>query len=166
MRTTKIYLYATLIFFTCNVACFAQNKTQANQSSLLPNKSDYDTLFTTGEIVCSDNAQIKGAKALNKSQKAYDETMVGVFVKPENIQQDPSLPRIIQNPFKTSGICFVKYNSENGAIKKGDLITSSSEPGIGMKATASGIVLGIVLEDATGISGLIKIRIMIQYVKQ
>jgi hypothetical protein len=161
MRTTKIFLYVTLIFFTYNVACFAQNKTQTNQSSL-----DYNSIFSTGEIVCSDNAQVKGATVLNKSQKAYDETIVAVFVKPDNIQRDPSLPNIIQNPFKTTGICFVKYNSENGTIKKGDLITSSSEPGVGMKATISGIVLGVALEDASSSSGLIKIRIFIQYVKQ
>ena len=78
----------------------------------------------------------------------------------------------ISNPIKrsdeiyTSGIAYVKYNSENGMIKKGDLITASSQSGFGMKATKSGMIVGVALEDATNDSGLIKIRISIQYVAQ
>jgi len=35
-----------------------------------------------------------------------------------------------------------------------------------MKATQSGMIIGIALEDANPSNGLVKIRILIQYVKQ
>ena len=41
----------------------------------------------------------------------------------------------------------VKVSLENGSIKKGDRITSSSISGIGMKATDGGRVVAIALED-------------------
>jgi hypothetical protein len=95
------------------------------------------------------------------ANKTYDENMVGVYNNnPENS------PVFKANPVTSVGVTYVKYNSENGTIKKADLITSSSESGVGMKATQSGIVLGIALEDASASSGLIKIRVLIQYVKQ
>ena len=41
----------------------------------------------------------------------------------------------------------VKINLNNGEIKAGDYLTSSDIPGIAMKATKAGKVLGIALED-------------------
>ena len=38
--------------------------------------------------------------------------------------------------------------TENGAIKRGDPITSSSKPGYGMKATQACKIIGYALEDA------------------
>ncbi|MCA9328558.1 hypothetical protein KC959_02210, partial [Candidatus Saccharibacteria bacterium] len=43
-----------------------------------------------------------------------------------------------------------KVSEENGEIKAGDYITASSEPGIGMKATRSGRVIGRALTDYDG----------------
>lgn len=64
------------------------------------------------------------------------------------------------------GNAYVKFNSENGIISSGDPVTSSSVPGEAMKATQSGIILGIATEDATTPSGLIQVRVLIQYLKQ
>ncbi len=47
----------------------------------------------------------------------------------------------------SSGETRVLVNGEGGNISKGDFITSSSTEGVGMKATSSGYVLGIALED-------------------
>jgi hypothetical protein len=52
----------------------------------------------------------------------------------------------------------VKVSTENGKIKPGDYLTSSYQPGIAMKATKPGRVIGIALEsfDREGI-GKIKV---------
>lgn len=47
----------------------------------------------------------------------------------------------------TEGIALVRVNEENGPIKQGDMLTSSSIPGEAMKATKSGFILGIAQED-------------------
>lgn len=132
-----------------------------NVSMAQQNQNNETGLFTKGTIISTENGTIRAE--LKMSGKAYDEYMIGVFsdrVKTENNAM------VKTNPLVSGGVTYVKCNSENGLVKKGDLITSSSEPGVGMKATESGIVLGLALEDASGSSGLVKIRIMIQYVKQ
>lgn len=46
-----------------------------------------------------------------------------------------------------AGYSLVNVSMLNGPIKKGDLITTSSKEGVGMKALKSGYVLGSALED-------------------
>src|SRR5205814_9019042 len=43
---------------------------------------------------------------------------------------------------------YILVSAKNGAIKKGDLLTSSTIPGIATKADKDGYVLGTALEDA------------------
>ncbi|GIW62855.1 MAG: hypothetical protein KatS3mg090_0681 [Patescibacteria group bacterium] len=47
----------------------------------------------------------------------------------------------------TSGIANVLVSAINGPIKKGDYITTSNIPGIGMKANTTGFVIGTALSD-------------------
>ncbi|GAG18680.1 unnamed protein product, partial [marine sediment metagenome] len=49
-------------------------------------------------------------------------------------------------PIALSGRVPTKVNSENGPIEVGDPLTSSSVPGVAMKATASGPIIGKALE--------------------
>jgi hypothetical protein len=119
------------------------------------------SMFSNGTIVSTDNATNKANHRM--SSKSYDEYMVGVYYESNTAINTATIKT---NPYVLEGVTYVRYNSENGTIKQGDLITSSSEAGAGMKATKSGMVLGIALEDAASANGLIKIRILIQYVKQ
>lgn len=50
-------------------------------------------------------------------------------------------------PIATIGIPEVRVSTANGPIKRGDFITSSTKPGIGIKATSNGYVLGTAKED-------------------
>ncbi len=50
-------------------------------------------------------------------------------------------------PVISQGTVYVFVNSAKGVIKKGDLLTTSSTPGVGVKATNNGYVLGSALED-------------------
>jgi hypothetical protein len=81
-----------------------------------------------------------------------------------NIQKNAS-PLKLTSPVVSDGIAHVRYNLQNGPIAKGDYITISSEPGVGMKATESGFTVGVALEnsDATEKPGLIRVRVMVRY---
>ncbi len=50
-------------------------------------------------------------------------------------------------PIALSGRVPIRLSNENGPIKKGDQIMLSSLPGVGMKATSTGVIVGIALED-------------------
>jgi hypothetical protein len=138
-----------IFLFVYNICMAQQNENNASNT------------FSNGTILSTENATLKAE--LRMANKSYDEYMVGVYYESKTAVNNAVFK---SNPVCTGGITSVKYNSENGAIKRDDLITSSSESGVGMKATKSGMIVGIALEDATAASGLIKIRVQIQYVKQ
>jgi hypothetical protein len=145
MKRNKIRIIKTL---SCSfILLFVVNVAMAQQ-------------FENGTILSSDNATKKAE--LRMSGKSYDENMLGVYYNNSTTADNPMFKT---DPISSGGITYVRYNSESGMVKKGDLITSSSEPGVGMKATGTGLVLGFALEDATASSGLIKIRVLIQYIK-
>lgn len=112
-------------------------------------------LFEPGTIVCSQTARAVDERH-RASNITYDPYIIGVATAEEN---KLSIYDLIQ----TDGVALVKYNLENGPIKKGDFVTSSSSQGVAMKATSSGMVLGVALEDGNKKDGFLKIRILIHY---
>lgn len=145
--------------FVLTAFLFLQNIYAQNDST----SQGLNKEFSIGDILVSSDASIN-PDSLSLSSKAYDELIVGVYREVElNKEIDPKRVKIRINPVTYRGTTNVKYNSENGSIKKGDPITSSSEPGVGMKATEKGIILGVALEDASSKEGLIKIRVLVQY---
>jgi hypothetical protein len=129
--------------------------------SLYAQESDEFAGFSNGEIICSDNVKMLGAK-FRSSSEAYDPYVVGIFSRDNDAARNPNIVKV---PVVNSGICLVKYNNQNGPIQKGDPLTSSSVPGVAMKATKSGMIIGIALEDASASTGMIKTRVVIQYSK-
>lgn len=80
------------------------------------------------------------------SKTPYDPMVVGVVVK------NPAISLSSEGDNKTKpvigkGDTYINVSAENGSIKKGDPITTSTTPGAGMKATRSGYVVGTALED-------------------
>lgn len=63
-------------------------------------------------------------------------------------------------PIVRSGVTMVNVSASNGAIAKGDYVTSSETLGVGMKAIKSGYVLGVALD---GGAGRIPVAIRIEY---
>lgn len=114
--------------------------------------------FKPGQIIASDEGNFNYT-TLRLSDCTYDINIIGVFkydLKFDN-------PRIIPNPVQQDGIIQVLFSNENGPVKKGDLVTSSLKPGIAMKATKPGMIIGIAMENSTDSKEYVKIRIMIQY---
>lgn len=94
-----------------------------------------------GDIISFTN------KGYFKSKTKYDALVIGV------VSKNPAVSLSIQNedeknktiPVISSGNVEVKVTSENGDIREGDLITTSSIEGAGMKATKTGYVIGTAL---------------------
>ncbi|HSW88926.1 MAG TPA: hypothetical protein VLG12_07220 [Candidatus Saccharimonadales bacterium] len=78
------------------------------------------------------------------SSVEYDPQVVGVVSRDAGIlfnTDDNGVPVI------SNGTVYVLVSTKEGSIKKGDSITSSSMPGVGVKAVTAGYVLGTALED-------------------
>lgn len=94
----------------------------------------------SGDVICS----LEGGLAL--CRQGYDPSIYGVIVESPPISLEssdlPGSPLALQ-----SGDVIVRVNTSNGPISAGDLVTTSENPGIAMKASVNGFVLGIALED-------------------
>lgn len=115
----------------------------------------------TGEIVATSNdyattSQGDRVAKLRRSSSAYQGSVIGIVSKPEDAGDFNSIGHNIAagdnpKPVALAGRVKVKVNGENGAIAVGDPITSSSAPGVGMKATAAGRIVGTALESFDGV---------------
>ncbi len=84
------------------------------------------------------------------SSEPYEGTMYGVISNDAVISiENTSLTATEAKFVVTTGDTKVNVSGTNGAIKKGDYITSSTVTGVGQRADKSGFVLGIALEDFT-----------------
>ncbi|OGE24964.1 hypothetical protein A3C26_00470 [Candidatus Daviesbacteria bacterium RIFCSPHIGHO2_02_FULL_39_12] len=99
-----------------------------------------DSSAKDGDIISSSN------RNYILSKLAYDPNIVGVITSKAAIMLAEEALEGAQ-PVMSNGTALVNVSAKNGGITKGDLITTSDTPGVGMKATKSGYVLGTALED-------------------
>jgi predicted Fe-Mo cluster-binding NifX family protein len=94
------------------------------------------------------------------SEGAYQRRQIGV------VSTDPFMVAGAQDDnsviIALTGRVPVKVSLENGPIQKGDLITSSSTPGVGMKAVRAGNVIGVALDNYDGTQADNKITIQLR----
>jgi hypothetical protein len=104
-----------------------------------------DASIEAGDVVSLDP---NGNISVQKSTKAYDKSAIGVVAtKPAMVIGSRDGEGVDGKPIALSGRVPVKVK---GPIKKGDIITSSSTPGVAMKATKAGPMLGIAMTDYSG----------------
>ncbi|MBI2054636.1 MAG: hypothetical protein HYT39_00860, partial [Candidatus Sungbacteria bacterium] len=87
---------------------------------------------------------------LKRSTTAYQSNLLGITSNnySDFTSAGKNLPETINKlPVALNGRVPVKVSTESGPIKIGDRITSSSLAGVGMKATVSGVTVGIALEN-------------------
>ena len=110
----------------------------------------------TGDLTCIQQ-ETDLIPFVSKTTQEYQSNTLGIVSTDPGIilggglsSHDYILYKII--PLGLQGQVPVKVNLENGPIAIGDRITSSSTPGIGMKATEDGQTIGVALEpyDGTG----------------
>jgi len=100
-----------------------------------------------GEIV-----SLVGNNKLGKTNKKYDRKLIGVISGDRTStlhigDKKPLYDDTESLPIALVGRVFVKVNDEGGNIQVGDPITSSSVPGIGMKADKTVKIIGYAMES-------------------
>jgi len=95
-----------------------------------------------GEVVSIDSSKVAFVKG---SSKPYQGDVLGAVSTQPGIILGANIGQ--SYPVALSGRVPVKVTTENGEIKVGDFVTSSSTKGFGMKATSAGRVLGQALES-------------------
>ena len=98
-----------------------------------------DNKAADGDIIAQTD------KGLTRSDFPYYNKIFGVLQdNPIVVLREASSSA---KPIIRNGLATVSVSNFNGAIKKGDYLTSSEVAGKGQKATLSGYVIGIALED-------------------
>ncbi|MBI4600148.1 hypothetical protein HY732_04505 [Candidatus Uhrbacteria bacterium] len=125
---------------------------------------DVAELFdATEEVEEGDVLAVSGeGKKVKRSTKEYQQGLMGVvssapavLFEGSELKLAPDPDRFIKGtkpPVTLAGRVLVKVNNENGAIQPGDYLTSSSVPGVAMKATEPGPTIGIALDSFNGIA--------------
>lgn len=125
------------------------------KAQVIDNGADLAEIYTTndqslvaGEVVSLDTDLKTGVK---KSTKSYESTVVGI------VATDPGLviggvdkEGVKAVPVALAGRVPVKVSTENGPINSGDLLTASSIPGVAMKATKAGQIVGQAMNSYSG----------------
>ncbi|MCH8741440.1 hypothetical protein IH779_00905 [Patescibacteria group bacterium] len=130
----------------------------------------------TGDIVVTGTHTITTEDGntlvqLIKSSSAYAPNIIGIVSDPEDATDFNSIGYNIAEednpmPIALSGRVTLKVSLENGPIAIGDPLTSSSIPGVAMRATRSGPIVGKALEsfDSTqGEIGKILVFVSVSY---
>lgn len=99
-----------------------------------------DRSIGPGDVVSIDGNLPAGLK---KSTSAYDKNVLGIVsTQPGLVLGDGSQIEGMPVYLALSGRVPVKVSTESGEIKPGDYLTSSSTPGVGMKAVGAGRIIG------------------------
>lgn len=130
-------------------------------TDLAENFGTSDPSIEAGDLVVADGqaqqvpdphtpGKITSKAYIKKAVGAYQPQLIGVVsTSPNQLYGDDGLFNDSENPRPVSlaGRVPTKVSTENGTIKTGDLLTSSSTPGVAMKATHPGQVIGRALQD-------------------
>lgn len=141
-----ILLVFFVLYFFLVKSSFAQTKVVA------PNDSGAGTLGVAHIVEMSDknvkdgSVISSGAKGAVLTSVPYDSQVLGVVSRDAAIILD-SNGSANGVPVISTGAVYLLISSKDGNIKKGDLVTGSSTPGVATKATKEGYVLGSALED-------------------
>jgi hypothetical protein len=115
-------------------------KAQQTSSGVADSAEFTNSDVTDGQIVCSTTSGLAACK------NEYDVNMAGVYVtNPALWVENKAL--FNGKPVISSGKAYVQVSNSGGEINIGDFITSSNKPGIGQKASKSGNIVGVALED-------------------
>ncbi len=117
-----------------------------NGADLAEVYSTNDVSIEAGDVVAYDPTIAEAG--MKKSAQAYDEHVFGVITTNPGIVIG-NVDKVAEKalPVALAGRIPVKVTAENGQIKAGDYLTASSIPGVAMKATKAGTVVGQALQD-------------------
>jgi hypothetical protein len=120
----------------------------ANAADLAEIYGTMDESIGAGDVVSLDPSLNSGVK---KSDKAYDPNAFGIIsISPSLVMGSIDDPEAMPVMVALSGRVPVKVTTENGPIMPGDLLTSSSTPGVAMRATKAGQIIGQAMTEFDG----------------
>jgi hypothetical protein len=130
--------------------------------------AEYMNILKNEKIEQGVLVSIDSNKVLSLSSKSYDANLVGVVTGPKtNVTylngKSAETETTVSCPVALAGVVYIKVNDENGFIKSGDPITSSSTSGIGMKAAKAGKIVGYAMEEFNGKEGEILVFANLTY---
>ncbi len=118
-------------------------QTQTGAYDIAEEFPTWDYSIEAGDIVV---ASYSGNELIEKSNSPYQRNLIGVVsTKPAVVLRSDQTGEM--KLVSLAGRVPVKVSTENGAIAVGDFITSSSIPGVGMKASKAGPTVGRSLES-------------------
>lgn len=138
-------------------SCNASTTGRISAVSYVTNHSDLAENYHSSETLeAGDIISPQSGKNIQKADREDKLPVLGVVSSEPGIilgnNHDDQF-NADEYPVALSGRVPVKISTENGDIKIGDHIMLSSLPGIGMKATSSGEMIGIALNDFTAGDG-------------
>jgi hypothetical protein len=115
--------------------------------------------FEPGDILVLDAER---AGFLHRSRQMADSSMIGVAIVSEDRSESDGEAAALQTLVALTGLVVCKVDAGYGAIRVGDLLTSSPTPGHAMRAfdPLPGTVLGKALEPLDSGSGSIRVLLM------
>ncbi len=136
-------------------SCAASTTGRITSVSSASGNSDLaEMYFSSQDLLPGEIVALRGGLTVERATESGDLPILGVIsTKPGVVMgyDDTSLiPGEVAHPVALKGRVPIRLSTENGPIAKGDRIMLSSIPGIGMKATESGMTVGIALEDFDG----------------
>ena len=114
----------------------------AERFSINPDCKNISNCPEPGDIV-----SINKNGFIQKSFTVYDSNLIGIVSTEPELTLNSNLSSSLSRPIALIGRVPTKVSLENGEINPGDFLTSSSLPGVAMKATNSGRVVGMSLES-------------------
>lgn len=125
---------------------------------------DFAEMFPAKEVLEPGTVVVFGASkehVARSTGKKYDAQIAGIISTRPGFLAGDNLPGHV--PVALAGRVPTKVSNENGAIKVGDPLTTSSTPGVAMKATEPGQIIGFAMEPFNGTMGTIIVFVRASY---
>lgn len=145
---SSLLLSLSLLFFFSLSQTFAQTPPASNQDVAGASIGVAHMVIVKDKLVKDGTILSNTVKGAAPSSTPYDSQVLGIVSRDAGIilsttDDENSVPVI------SEGSVYVLVSSKNGNIKKGDLITTSTIPGVGVRADSTGYILGAAMEDYT-----------------
>jgi len=136
-------------------SCVASTTGRISSVSQYTGNSDLaEMYFSSDDLEPGEIVYTKGQLSVGRASQATKQKIIGVVsTKPGvTLGSDDSSLTAGENgyPIALTGRVPVLLSTENGPIAVGDELMLSSIPGVAMKATGTGLVIGVALEDYNG----------------
>lgn len=141
---------SSTFFNSVYAASYFGKSTTISSFDLAETYTVLDQSIGAGDLVTTETGS--GSATVAKSSTSYQSNLVGIVsTKPGiTLSEWEDVNGADKRPVALAGRVPTRVNSENGPIKVGDYVTSSSTPGIGMRANKAGRVVGVALSSFSG----------------